>query len=80
MSLTDRETLDAFVVHHEGEVAVMRQREAALLGTVKELADMIAPAYCLAGRFETCGDPFCSEAREKRDDILARGDLSGDPT
>lgn len=44
----------------------------ALLGVIDELAAMIPNAYCVFDRFETCGDPFCSEARAKRDAILAR--------
>ena len=46
----------------------------ALLDVVEAFATMIPEAYCVKGRFETCGDPFCSEARERRDAILARLD------
>ena len=46
----------------------------ALLDALAELLAMIPEAYCVLGRFETCGDPFCSEARARRDAILARLD------
>jgi len=46
----------------------------ALLGALDELLAMIPEAYCVLGRFETCGDRFCSDARARRNAILARLD------
>ena len=56
------------------ELTHLRKRVRRLEKTRDELAAMIAPAYCVFGRFETCGDPFCSEARERRDAILLQGE------
>ena len=51
-------------------------REAALLRAVAGLSELVAEAYCWHDKFETCGDPFCAEARQKRDAILAASGIT----
>lgn len=53
--------------------------EERLRAALAEMAALVTGAYCFKGRFETCGDAFCVEARTKRDVILHAA-LSDEPS
>jgi len=62
------------------EAAYLLAEIERLRGALEDMAAMVTDAYCYKDKFETCGDPFCSESRERRDAILARSALGAPET
>ena len=57
---------------HESCVALFKE-EAKIIELKKiqqQLIEFAKEAYCFKDKFDTCGDPFCSDARETLNKIL----------
>lgn len=63
-------TLVTQAIQSEADYLSEWRRAERLRKALDEMAALVTGAYCEFERFETCGDPFCSEARAKRDAIL----------